>query len=95
MYSTGDFLPTTRYAQETITQWALELALKGLWTVMNKTVVPPSGDMHDYVVGAFSDLADAVLYNSVSHTFQDQPTSLYSQNVVNFLKVWFLNNTLG
>lgn len=42
-------------------------------------------------VGAFSDLADAVLYNSISHTFQDQPTSIYSQNVVNFLKVWFLN----
>ncbi|KAK0205589.1 chondroitin AC/alginate lyase [Desarmillaria ectypa] len=136
----GNFPPNTGDAQKMITQWALELASKGPWSVMNKTVVPPSGDMHDYRswapyswpnctgvrnttelspqqiwkeclhetrdgmfnpdgrlindVGAFSDLADAVLYNSISHTFQGQPTSLYSQNVINFLKVWLLNNDI-
>ncbi|KAI0363966.1 chondroitin AC/alginate lyase [Pilatotrama ljubarskyi] len=44
-----NFGNTTTEAQATIVQWAQDLASKGPWTVMNKTVTPPSGTKHDYM----------------------------------------------
>jgi len=41
--------PTTLEAQETIIQWADELSTEGPWSVMNKSVTPPSGTKHDYL----------------------------------------------
>ncbi|KIK96751.1 hypothetical protein PAXRUDRAFT_825612 [Paxillus rubicundulus Ve08.2h10] len=36
-------------AQFSILKWADLLASEGPWTVINKPVVPPSGDLHDYM----------------------------------------------
>lgn len=127
----------TLEARATITHWAIQLAAQGPWTVMNKTVTPPSGDKHDYMswapyawpnctgvkntteltpeqiwvtcpyydrdgvfnpdgrliddIGAFQNLADAVLYNSLAWVFAGRPTALFAVNVVDFLKTWFLD----
>ncbi|GJJ06835.1 hypothetical protein Clacol_001031, partial [Clathrus columnatus] len=135
----------TREARETITKWAVQLAAQGPWTVMNKSVIPPSGDKHDYMswapylhnknsswpnctgvgnvteltpeqiwvtcpyygrdgmfnpdgrlvddIGAFQNLADAVLYNSLAWVFAGRPTALFAVNVVKFIKTWFLDET--
>ncbi|KAH9903346.1 chondroitin AC/alginate lyase [Cubamyces lactineus] len=40
---------TTTEAQATIVQWAQDLAAQGPWSVMNKTVTPPTGSKHDYM----------------------------------------------
>ncbi|KAJ3476475.1 hypothetical protein NLI96_g11133 [Meripilus lineatus] len=40
---------TTLEAQQTILAWAEETAAKGPWSVMNKTITPPSGTKHDYM----------------------------------------------
>ncbi|KAF8521779.1 chondroitin AC/alginate lyase [Hysterangium stoloniferum] len=45
----GAFVNTTWEAQQTIAQWATELSTSGPWSVTNKTVSPPSGDLHDYL----------------------------------------------
>ncbi|ESK86517.1 hypothetical protein Moror_9837 [Moniliophthora roreri MCA 2997] len=39
----------TYRAQITILKWARELARSGPWTITNRTVLPPSGDKHDYM----------------------------------------------
>ncbi|TCD62512.1 hypothetical protein EIP91_006786 [Steccherinum ochraceum] len=44
-----NFSNTTVVAQQTILQWADEVAAKGPWAVTNKTITPPSGDKHDYM----------------------------------------------
>ncbi|KAH7915931.1 chondroitin AC/alginate lyase [Hygrophoropsis aurantiaca] len=36
-------------AQFSILKWADQLAVQGPWTVIDKPVVPPSGDIHDYM----------------------------------------------
>ncbi|KAI1792432.1 chondroitin AC/alginate lyase [Ganoderma leucocontextum] len=36
-------------AQETIFEWAEELAATGPWSVTNKTFAPPTGNRHDYM----------------------------------------------
>ncbi|KAJ7021165.1 chondroitin AC/alginate lyase [Mycena alexandri] len=41
---------------------------------------------------SFFNLSDAVLYNSLAFTFQNQSSSVYSQNVVKFIKGWFLDS---
>ncbi|KAI0634347.1 chondroitin AC/alginate lyase [Trametes polyzona] len=130
-----DFSNVTVEAQATIFEWANELAKEGPWTVMNKSVTPPSGDKHDYMswapyswpdcssvgnttelapeevwtkcpyvtrdgqfnpdgrlindVGAFGDLADAVLYNALAWAIKG--SGPYAGNVVNFVKTWFLD----
>ncbi|KAI0782105.1 chondroitin AC/alginate lyase [Abortiporus biennis] len=40
---------STLQAQQTIIEWANEVSNMGPWTVMNKSVTPPSGDKHDYM----------------------------------------------
>ncbi|KAJ6552268.1 chondroitin AC/alginate lyase [Mycena vulgaris] len=40
---------------------------------------------------SFFNLSDAVLYNSLASTFQNQSSSIYSQNAVKFIKAWFLD----
>lgn len=40
-------------------------------------------------VGAFSDLADAVLYNALAWAIKGSGT--YSANVATFVKAWFLD----
>lgn len=47
--SKPSFNPSTAGSQQTIVEWADELAAQGPWSVMNKTVVPPSGNKHDYM----------------------------------------------
>ncbi|KAF7972126.1 hypothetical protein HWV62_18848 [Athelia sp. TMB] len=43
------FNSTTAAAQQTIVGWADSLAAQGPWSVMNKTVIPPTGNKHDYM----------------------------------------------
>jgi hypothetical protein len=43
------FPNTTEGAQQSVIQWAGYLASQGPWSVMNKSIVPPSGDKHDYL----------------------------------------------
>ncbi|KAJ7450854.1 chondroitin AC/alginate lyase [Mycena latifolia] len=40
---------------------------------------------------SFFNLSDAVLYNALASTFQNQSSSVYSQNVVKFINTWFLD----
>ncbi|KAJ7915904.1 chondroitin AC/alginate lyase [Mycena leptocephala] len=40
---------------------------------------------------SFFNLSDAVLYNSLAFTFQNQSSSVYSQNVANYINTWFLD----
>ncbi|KAJ6588095.1 alginate lyase-domain-containing protein [Mycena capillaripes] len=40
---------------------------------------------------SFFNLSDAVLYNSLAFTFQNQSSSVYSQNVARFINAWFLD----
>ncbi|KAG7097545.1 hypothetical protein E1B28_004884 [Marasmius oreades] len=39
----------TNWAGITILRWATEFSKKGPWSVTNSTVIPPSGDRHDYM----------------------------------------------
>ncbi|KAI8989056.1 chondroitin AC/alginate lyase [Trametes punicea] len=130
-----NFSNVTVEAQKTIVSWAQALAAEGPWTVMNKSVTPPSGDKHDYMswapyswpdcskvgntteltpeqiwttcpyvtkdgqfnpdgrlvddVGAFGDLADAVLYNALAWALEGN--AMYSSNVAKFVDTWFLD----
>ncbi|KIM71448.1 hypothetical protein PILCRDRAFT_830320 [Piloderma croceum F 1598] len=43
------FNTSTAASQESIVQWADSLAAEGPWSVMNKSVNPPSGNKHDYL----------------------------------------------
>ncbi|KAJ7092858.1 chondroitin AC/alginate lyase [Mycena belliarum] len=40
---------------------------------------------------SFFNLSDAVLYNALASTFQNQSSSVYSKNVVKFINTWFLD----
>ncbi|KAJ6537207.1 chondroitin AC/alginate lyase [Mycena vulgaris] len=44
---------------------------------------------------AFSNLSDAVLYNSIAATLQNESSSVYSQNVAKFINTWFLDADTG
>ncbi|KAF9459037.1 chondroitin AC/alginate lyase [Collybia nuda] len=44
-----NFSANTATAQQSIMNTALELADQGPWSVVNKTAVAPSGDIHDYL----------------------------------------------
>ncbi|KAJ7241668.1 chondroitin AC/alginate lyase [Mycena haematopus] len=46
-------------------------------------------------IGAFFNLSDAILYNALAHSFQNQSSSVYSQNIAKFVDAWFLNNATG
>ncbi|KAJ7500651.1 chondroitin AC/alginate lyase [Mycena galericulata] len=133
----GHFAANFAGAEDTILAWADEMASYGPWSVIDKPVVAPSGDKHDYMSWApyqwpnctglgnqtvlappemwkecqyvfrdgqvnpdrttindfqsFFNLSDAVLYNSISATFQNASSSVYSQNVAKFIDTWFLN----
>lgn len=40
---------------------------------------------------SFFNLSDAVLYNALAFTFQNQTSSVYSQNVAKYITTWFLD----
>ncbi|KAJ7883727.1 chondroitin AC/alginate lyase [Mycena olivaceomarginata] len=40
---------------------------------------------------SFSNLSDAVLYNSIAAMLQNKSSSVYSQNVAKFINTWFLD----
>lgn len=40
---------------------------------------------------SFFNLSDAVLYNALASTFQNQPSSIYTQNIAKFINTWFLD----
>ncbi|KAJ6549081.1 chondroitin AC/alginate lyase [Mycena vulgaris] len=40
---------------------------------------------------AFSNLSDAVLYNSIAAVLQNSSSSIYSKNVAKFISTWFLD----
>ncbi|KAJ6566671.1 chondroitin AC/alginate lyase [Mycena capillaripes] len=126
-------------AEATIIAWAENMTSYGPWSVTNKPVTAPSGDIHDYMSWApyqwpdcsnvkntsvlspsdmwkecnyvfrdgqvnpdrstifdfssFSNLSDAVLYNSIAAVLQNKPSSVYSQNVAKFINTWFLDNS--
>lgn len=44
-----DFNTSTAAAQSTIVAWADGLAADGPWSVMNKSIIPPTGNKHDYM----------------------------------------------
>jgi len=44
-----NFPSSTAAAQQTVVQWADYLAAEGPWSVMNKSVNPPTGNKHDYL----------------------------------------------
>lgn len=44
-----DFNTSTAGSQQTIVAWADFLAAQGPWSVMNKSVIPPTGNKHDYL----------------------------------------------
>jgi len=44
-----NFSPSTAAAQQSVVVWADFLAAQGPWSVMNKSVAPPTGNMHDYL----------------------------------------------
>ncbi|KAJ6464037.1 chondroitin AC/alginate lyase [Mycena sanguinolenta] len=46
-------------------------------------------------ITAFTNLSDAILYNALAFSFQDEPSSNYSQNIAKFVDTWFLNNATG
>ncbi|KAJ6625107.1 alginate lyase-domain-containing protein [Mycena sp. CBHHK59/15] len=46
-------------------------------------------------IGAFFNLSDAVLYNALAFSFQNESSSIYSQNIVKFMNTWFLDSTTG
>ncbi|KAJ6464042.1 alginate lyase-domain-containing protein [Mycena sanguinolenta] len=46
-------------------------------------------------IGAFTDLSDAILYNALAHSFQDEPSCKHSQNIAKFVDTWFLNTATG
>ncbi|KAJ7768903.1 alginate lyase-domain-containing protein, partial [Mycena metata] len=52
-------------------------------------VNPDRNSIQDFQ--SFFNLSDAVLYNSIAATLQNKPSSVYSQNVVKFIKTWFLD----
>jgi len=41
---------------------------------------------------SFFNLSDAILYNALAFTFQNESSSVYSQNVAKYIKTWFLNS---
>jgi len=43
------FNTSTAASQQTIVAWSNQLAAQGPWSVMNKTVNPPTGNKHDYM----------------------------------------------
>ncbi|KAJ7062111.1 chondroitin AC/alginate lyase [Mycena amicta] len=42
---------------------------------------------------SFFNLSDAVLYNALAFSFQNESSSVYSQNIVKYIKTWFLDNS--
>ncbi|KAJ7151336.1 chondroitin AC/alginate lyase [Mycena crocata] len=46
-------------------------------------------------IGAFFNLSDAVLYNAIAFSFQNESSTIHSQNIVKFIKAWFLDADTG
>ncbi|KAJ6491466.1 chondroitin AC/alginate lyase [Mycena vulgaris] len=46
-------------------------------------------------IGAFFNLSDAILYNALAFSFQNESSSVYSQNIVKFVNAWFLDSQTG
>ncbi|KAJ7111341.1 alginate lyase-domain-containing protein [Mycena epipterygia] len=40
---------------------------------------------------SFFNLSDAILYNALASTFQNQSSSIYTQNIAKFINTWFLD----
>jgi hypothetical protein len=68
------FPDSTRSAQTSIANWATELAGEGPWSVMNKSVVPPTGDKHDYMSWAPYSWPDC---SSVGNTTELPPEQIW------------------
>ncbi|KAJ7507000.1 chondroitin AC/alginate lyase [Mycena galericulata] len=70
------------------------LTLEQMWTTcpyVNRDgqVNPARNTIQDFQ--SFFNLSDAILYNALSHTFQNKTSSIYSQNIAKFINTWFLN----
>ncbi|KAK7042541.1 chondroitin AC/alginate lyase [Favolaschia claudopus] len=46
-------------------------------------------------IGAFFNVSDAILYNALAFSFEDKPSSKYSQNIVKIVNAWFLDSETG
>lgn len=44
-----NFNTSTAASQQSVVAWADFLAAQGPWSVMNKSVTPPTGNKHDYL----------------------------------------------
>ncbi|KZP15849.1 chondroitin AC/alginate lyase [Athelia psychrophila] len=70
------FPSSTLGAQQTIVEWANVLAAKGPWFVMDKAVLPPSGNKHDYLSWAPYEWPDC--YN-VHNKTQLKPEQVWAK----------------
>ncbi|KAJ7700334.1 alginate lyase-domain-containing protein [Mycena rosella] len=46
-------------------------------------------------IGAFFNLSDAILYNALAFSFQNESSSVHSRNIVKFMNAWFLDSETG
>jgi len=94
-----DFNSSTAAAQQSVVEWADFLAAQGPWSVMNKTVTPPSGNMHDYLswapyywpnctgVGNTTELQPAQMWVQCQYYYRDgmfNPDRLLVNNTGDF-----------
>jgi len=71
-----NFSPSTAAAQQSVIEWADFLAAQGPWSVMNKTVSPPTGNKHDYLSWAPYFWPDCT---GVGNTTELQPAQIWVQ----------------
>ncbi|KAG6836432.1 hypothetical protein H0H93_008074 [Arthromyces matolae] len=96
----GVFPRNTLAAQRSILRWAIYSARRGPWIWKECNYVRRDGQFNPDTrlvndAGNFQALADSVLYNALAFAITTNGTkgtsSSYSLNVVNFIKIWFLN----
>ncbi|KAJ8456365.1 hypothetical protein ONZ45_g18747 [Pleurotus djamor] len=76
-----------------------ELTAEQIWTtctyVSRDGLFNPDARLVVNDVGAFQDLSDAILYNAIAWVLSNATSNAYSQNTVNFIRTWFLDETTG
>ncbi|KZP15847.1 chondroitin AC/alginate lyase [Athelia psychrophila] len=71
-----DFASTTAEAQQSIVQWADRLGSQGPWSVINKTVLPPTGNKQDYLSWAPYSWPNC---SNVDNTTELTPPQMWAQ----------------
>jgi hypothetical protein len=71
-----NFNSSTEGAQQSIVAWANYLAAQGPWSVLNKTILAPTGNIHDYLSWAPYYWPNC---SNVHNTTQLQPEQMWAQ----------------